>query len=237
MISEAVKSMFSGKAKNKIRVVYNGTDIKKYECNHSGERIRKEFCIKPEEKLVGIIGRIAHWKGQKEFLYAARGISEKIPDTRFLIVGDGSGDRKYLDEVKELPQKIGLQEKVIFTGFRNDVNEILAAMDIVVHASTLPEPFGLTIIEAMACGKPIVATNGGGVPEIIIDGVTGVLVPMKDPAALEKGIIEMLTDPEKRKKLGSAGRKRVEEFFTVDTFVKNMSNQYQELAFGGKSVC
>jgi glycosyltransferase involved in cell wall biosynthesis len=235
VISEAVKRMFSGRAKNKIRVIYNGADIKKYRPDNSGETIRKEFGIKSHENVIGIVGRIVYWKGQKEFLYAAKGISEKIPNCRFLIVGDGLGDRGYLGEVKELSRKIGLQGNVVFTGFRNDVNEILAAMDIVVHASTLPEPFGLSIIEAMACGKPIVATNGGGVPEIVLDGTTGTLVPMKNAPAIERAVIEILNASKKAKSFGNAGRKRVEELFSIDCFVKNMSDQYQELVLEGRS--
>ena len=86
----------------------------------------------------------------------------------------------------------------------------------------------------MAAGKPVIATSGGGVPEIIIDSATGILVPMKDHIALEKAIIEMLNSPEKRKELGHAGRKRVEGLFTIDRFVQNMSEQYLDLALGTK---
>jgi glycosyltransferase involved in cell wall biosynthesis len=236
VVSEAVGKMFTGNTARKVRVVYNGSDISRYNPANSGEGVRKEFGITYQEAVIGIVGRIVHWKGHKEFLLAARGVYQEIPNTKFLIVGDSAfGSKEYLEEVKNLAQRLGLGKVAVFTGFRNDVPELIAAMDICVHASNLPDPCPLVVFDYMAAGKPIVATSGGGVPEIIEDGITGTLVPMKDPAALEKGIIEMLTVPEKREKLGRAGRKRVEELFTVDDFVKNMSYQYQELALGAKS--
>jgi glycosyltransferase involved in cell wall biosynthesis len=231
-ISRPVGHMFRGKASDKVRVVHNGTDIRNYSPNNSGDKIRREFNIKQQEAVIGIVGRIVPWKGHKVFLQADKLVRKRRPHTKFLIVGDtANGKNQYSKGIKRLTQQLGLGESVIFTGFRSDVPEILSAMDILVHASTLPEPFGLTIIEAMASGKPVVATNGGGVPEILVNGVTGRLVPMNDVDALADAIVELLDDPEKRRAMGKAGRERVKKYFSVETFVQNLSDQYLDLVF------
>ena len=113
-----------------------------------------------------------------------------------------------MKDVKDLAKELGLEQAVIFTGFRHDVPNLIATMDVCVHASNLPDPCPLVIFDYMAAGKPVTATSGGGVPEIIIDGATSILVPMKDPTALERAIMEMLNNPEKRKGLGQCGEEK-----------------------------
>lgn len=229
--SHAVSKSFNKKVRSKVRVIHNATDLSKFSSADSGKKIRKELGIKPGEAVVGLIGRIVHWKGQNVLLQAAENILKKFPNTRFLIVGDTSfGKKEYLDKLKKQVLEAGIEQAVIFTGFRQDIPEIFTAIDISVNPSTLPEPFGISIIEAMAAKKAVVATNGGGIPEIVVDGVTGKLVPMKDVEALQNVIVDLLKDPQKREKMGQAGRERVEKYFSIDIFVESMSNNYRDLA-------
>jgi glycosyltransferase involved in cell wall biosynthesis len=231
VISEAVGKMFDSGTEKKVKIVYNGTDLQKFNSSLSGDSVRKEFGIQPDGFVAGIVGRIVHWKGHKEFLLAARQILNNFPNAKFLIVGDTSfGKETYLHEIKNIAAKLDIQDSVIFTGFRKDIPEILSALDVLVNASTLPEPFGLTIIEAMASEKPVIATDGGGVPEIVVDGVTGKLVPMKDAQSLTAAMLHLIKRPDERKKMGLAAREKVKKYFSKESFVNNMSMQYLELA-------
>jgi len=235
VVSEAVKRTFHGNTRDKVKVVYNGTDISVYGSGRSGGRVRKEIGIGPGEIVVGMVGRVVHWKGHREFLQAAHLIHEELPGVKFVIVGDSSlGGKEYFDEIKRFSRSLGLQDCVIFTGFRDDVPDVFAAMDVVVHASTLPEPCALSLMEAMASSKPVVATRGGGTPEIVDDGITGKLVPMRNVKALAEAVSSLVSNPQERERMGCAGRKRVEELFSLDIFVRNMGDVYSGL-FAGKT--
>jgi len=230
VVSKPVAEIFDSSASSKIRIIPNGTDVARYSSNGAGKRIRSELDIGPQDPVVGIVGRIVHWKGHQDFLHAAQKVYEQIPQCRFLVVGDASfGSPAYERRMRELAKELGLEKVVIFTGFRADVPDLIATMDLVVNASRSPEPFGLSVIEAMAAGKPVVGTNAGGIPEIVVNGVTGTLVPMKDVVALERAIVGILQAPDQRQTMGKAGRKRVEEFFTIERFVQTMSQEYLEL--------
>ena len=230
VVSKSVADMFDPPARCKVRVIYNGTEVVSHSSNGTGERIRNELGIDLQDPVVGIVGRIVHWKGHQDFLRAARQVYRQIPRCRFLVVGDTSfGSRIYERRIRKLVTKLGLERVVIFTGFRVDVPDLIATMDVVVNASELPEPFGLSVVEAMAGSKPVVATNGGGISEIVVNGVTGTLVPMKDVIALERAIVDLLQAPKKRLTMGLAGKRRVEKLFTLDRFVQEMSQEYLEL--------
>ena len=186
--------------------------------------MREEFGIKPNQSLVGIVGRIDWWKGHEYFLKAMARRNEHIPDLRGLIIGDLEKNvvaidrnQKYFNNLKLLVKSLGLADKIIFTGSGTDIPRLIAALDVVVHASSIPEPFGLVIIEAMASGKPVVATAAGGVLDIIEDGKNGILVPCKDAEAMAEAILRILSDQDRAKQMGTAARRRVAEKFTVAT--------------------
>jgi glycosyltransferase involved in cell wall biosynthesis len=226
-ISRAVADMFKGKSRNCVEVVYNGCDVENFRPYEGGNGVRAEFGLGKDDIIIGIVGRIVHWKGHKIFMEAARKIADLEPCTRFMIVGDAAfGKQAYVEEVRALAEKLGIFKRVVFTGRRDDIAEVLSALDILVNASTLPEPFGLTIIEAMACGKPVVAAEGGGVPEIIIDRKTGILFPMGDSAALARALLELIENPAMRKSYGDAGRERAVNCFSHRAFAHNMGEQY-----------
>ncbi|PIU68061.1 MAG: glycosyltransferase family 1 protein, partial [Armatimonadetes bacterium CG07_land_8_20_14_0_80_40_9] len=143
---------------------------------------------------------------------------------KFLIVGDGP----LREELKEQSKDLGIEDEVTFTGSRQDIPEIMAALDIFVLTS-IKEHFGRVVIEAMACGKPVIATNSGAVPEIVEDKVTGILVPPEDSEKLAEAIIELLEDKEKAKEMGIAGRKRVEELFSIEKHTRQIEEVYLSL--------
>jgi glycosyltransferase involved in cell wall biosynthesis len=150
-------------------------------------------------------------------LQAAALVFKAFPNARFVIVGAALfGEDEYDMEVRRLPKRLGIEDVVEFAGFRSDIAHVIASLDLVVHASTMGEPFGQVIIEGMAAGKPVVATNGGGVPEIVEDGRTGILVPMGDAQAMADAVCRIIADPARAKEMGIQGRRRVENYFTVE---------------------
>lgn len=229
-VSKSAGKLFMGQSRCKLSVVYNGADLERYNPRISGERIRQEFKIGPREIAVGIVGRVLYWKGQREFLQAAKVIFEKTPNVKFLVVGNAAPEHQpYFEDIKRLSLDLGLGERVVFTGFRRDVPDVVAAMDICVHASNLPDPCPLVVFDYMASGKPVVATRGGGVPEVVEHGKTGLLVPMGDYQALAQAIIKYIEHPHMRLKIGMAASEKAAQSFSIQQFVENMSLQYTEM--------
>jgi len=179
---------------------------------------------------VGLVGRISPWKGQDVFLTAIHRIHGEFPGVRFQIIGTALfGEDAYADHVRTLCTELGLDQCVEFCGFIRDIQKHIATLDVVVHASTIPEPFGQVIIEGMAAGKPVIATRGGGAMEIVVDGISGLLVPMKDDEALALAMRTLLGDAELRSRLGAAGRQRVDEAFRIERTATKVSQVYSEL--------
>ena len=177
--------------------------------------------------LVGIVGRISPWKGQHIFLRAAAAVRTNFPDARFRIIGSALFDESaYEQSLHALCKELGLESAVEFVGFRADVMAAIADLDVLVHASTTGEPFGQVVIEAMVMGKPVIATRGGGVPEIVVDGVTGVLVPMGDAEAVAEALVGLLSDPARRAALGRAGRQRVDACFRIERVAAEVAAVY-----------
>jgi glycosyltransferase involved in cell wall biosynthesis len=179
--------------------------------------------------LVGLVGRISPWKGQHVFVEAAGIVRERFPEARFQIVGSAMfGETEYERQVRDQVASLGLEECVEFTGFRSDVPELVDEFDVLVHASTTGEPFGQVIAEGMAAGKPVVATDGGAVPEIVQDGVTGILVPMGQAAPMAEAILRLLENPEEARAMGVAGAQRIEERFTMSHVVEKVEKIYDD---------
>ena len=180
--------------------------------------------------VVGLVGRISPWKGQHVFLQAASLVHARFPRARFQIIGAALyGEHAYEEEIRAMTSSLGLSEHVEFTGFRNDVANLIADLDILVHASTIGEPFGQVVVQGMAAGKPVVATNGGGVPEIVQDGVTGLLVPMNDAEAMAEAIRSLLEKPEQARTMGHSGRQRVYTHFTIARTLQQVEAAYDDV--------
>lgn len=177
---------------------------------------------------IAIIGRIAEWKGQHIFLQAAAEIHRKYPFARFWVIGAPLfGEHDYQQKLTAMVDGLGLEKSVEFLGFRNDIPELMERIDIVVHASILGEPFGQVVVQGMAAGKPVIATDGGALPEIVIPGETGILVPMGDASAMADAVMTLIDEPERAREMGLAGRRRVEEMFTITHTVASIEAVYE----------
>ncbi len=180
--------------------------------------------------VVTMVGRIAEWKGQHIFLKAAAKLLQKRSDIIFQIVGAPLfGEHDYETSLHELTNQLGIGEHVHFLGFREDVPQIVALCDILVHASITGEPFGQVVIEGMAAAKPVIATNGGALPEIVIDGVTGLLVEMGSVDAMASALEKVLASPAEAREMGLAGRQRVLEKFTLDRCAAEIHQVYEKM--------
>ena len=180
--------------------------------------------------VIALVGRIAGWKGQHIFLQAAALVRDRFPQARFQIIGAPLfGEHEYERSLHQMVCDLGIGDRVEFLGFREDVPALLAGADLVVHASTLGEPFGQVVIEGMAAGKAVIATDGGALPEIVIPGVTGLLVPMGDAPAMAEAMAALLSDPARAAAMGAAGRQRVQEHFTIAHTVRKLEGIYNYL--------
>jgi len=215
----------------KISVVYDAINPAEFDSDVDCAYLMDEFNLVPGQPTFGIFGRIIGWKGIREFLLAARQVVASIPDARgFVVGGPSDGDGEYFREMQGLSRELGLEGKVTFTGFRKDIPALMNCMDIIVHASTRAEPFGMVLIEGMAMGKPVVATRAGGPLDIVVDGETGTLVPVGDVAAMGNAIITLLKDSGLRDRMGRQGRKRVVTEFSSERYARQMESIYCEFA-------
>lgn len=192
---------------------------------------RAELGIGPEEVVFTCVARFAPQKAHDVLLRAFAKARERRSDLRLLLLGDdpfGDGRRR----AEALAREIGVHGPVIFAGIRRDVPRLLAASDCFVMAS-LWEGLGLVFLEAMACELPVLATQVSAVPEVVIDGETGLLVPPADVDSLAEGLLALAADPERRRRLGQAGRARVEQHFGIDRMVDETLAVYRRVARGG----
>ena len=212
----------------KIAVVHNGLDLDHFDPNMES-KIREEFNISEDTQLIGIIGSIEGRKGVDFFIKAAAKIESIVPKTKFLIVGEPLfGQEEYLDKMKALVKEKDIEKAVIFCGTRQDIPQIIKALDVVVVPSR-SEPFGRVVIETMAMQKSVIASDCGGIPEIIENGKSGVLFPVEDIDRLASDIISILENKDLAKRLGEGGRKRVEEKFSIAKHVKEIEKVYQSI--------
>lgn len=186
--------------------------------------IKQSLKIEPHLNLVGIISRLEPVKGAQYIVLAAKKVIEKFVSVRFLIAGEGALREKMESQARDF----GIYDKFIFLGWREDVREILSVLDVLVQPS-LNEAVGRILIEAGAGSVPVVATKAGGIPEIIRDNETGILVPPKDVDSLARGILFLLENKEKRIAMGRNAKAWVSEKFSAEKMVNDISNLYQHI--------
>ncbi|MBA2621535.1 MAG: glycosyltransferase family 4 protein [Acidobacteria bacterium] len=221
----------------RIRLIYNGVNISQFNKSEEnpGEKIalRQRLDLPENSILVGVVGEIATHKGQTDFARAAPEILQRFPDARFLIVGrDNSAGEKHRAELENLIARLDLQNKIRLLGWADDVASIYRALDVFVSVSRI-EPFGLVIVEAMAAGCAVVATETDGGSEIVENGKTGRLVPPENPRALAAAVIEMLSDENLRRDLGANARRAAIEKFSVGRMAAETQKLYKEILKNG----
>lgn len=208
----------------KIVVIRNGIVLSRYRRSEQGQRIRRELGIPAESPIIIMFSRLNRMKGAEYFLEAAGSVARICPNARYLIVGDGANRR----DLEQRAASLGLKERVSFTGFRTDVPDLLAESAISVLPS-LSEGLSNSLLEAMAAGIPVIATKVGGNPEIIEDGVSGLLIPPRDADSLAEAMSELLRNPTRAHIMGEAGFRRVAELFSVERSVAQVEDLYCKL--------
>ena len=217
-ISKAVANEFpKGK---KVKLIYNGIRIHDSRLTTHDSRLT----------TVGYVGQIARWKGVEYFIKSAPLIIKEVPDVRFLVVGGPIfGDVGYLKQLKELAQESGLNSKIQFIGEKEDISSYMAELDVLVSPSVQAEPFGRVLVEAGAFGKPVVATQEGAIPEVVEDGVTGILVPARDPESIAEAVNKLIMNPQLAKSMGENGKERANKYFSLDRMIKEIEEVVREV--------
>lgn len=232
-VSKNVYDQFinEGFDKNKITYVPNGVEIEIAPISEEEKnRLSGELNIK-NNIVVAMVSQLRPRKGCEYFIKAMPGIISKCKDVKFLIVGDAEfvEGRDYLGDLKKMTEDLKIADKVIFTGFREDVPKIMQLIDILVLPSLFGEGLPLTLLEGMANNIPIVATNTEGNNEVVIDGFNGFLVPHRNERAITEKICQLIDDKEMRIQMGKNGRKRVEEMFSINQMIRKYEEVYEGL--------
>jgi glycosyltransferase involved in cell wall biosynthesis len=204
-----------------LRVVHNGIEVERFAGNHTATRARleREFAIPPNVPLAATVSVLRPGKGLEVLLEALR----VVPQLHALVIGDGPKR----DEWRAMADAYGLSDRVHWAGFRRDVNELLPGADLMIHPS-LDDAFPTVLLEAGAAGLPVVASRLGGIPEIVEEGVTGMLVPGGDASPLAHAIQTLLANPNELEQMGIAARARAEELFSTRAWIDRLDAVYAE---------
>jgi glycosyltransferase involved in cell wall biosynthesis len=208
----------------RLQVVPLGLDLDPFlRCEELRGQLRAELAV-GDALLVGIVARLVPIKRHADFLKAAAAVASELSSCRFLVVGDG----ELRSGLEARVQALGLDSRVHFLGWRGDLPRVYADLDLVVLTSA-NEGLPVSLIEAMASARPVVATRVGGVPDLVEHGAAGLLVPPGNPRALAEAMVTLLADPERRREMGQAGRKRVHPAFSAARLLADIDSVYTEL--------
>ncbi len=224
-----------GLDQTKILVIYDGIDLSHMQIRHPAQVIRSRHHIPPDAPVIGAVGNIKAWKGQEIIVRAAAILKSRWPDMRTLLVGTVA-DHVYKARLDSIISESGLTDRVIFTGFQKDPWDYLNVMDIVIHSSVEPEPFGMVNLEAMSMRRPVISTTIGGPAEVFANSVDGFLVDPGDPDALAKRVAELLDDPQTRHAIAEAGYRTVRSRFHISQTLEQIHDIYDSLPQRSRSV-
>ena len=222
----------AGYRRERIAVVPNALDLSRWDPDTDGRPVRRELGIALDAPVVGIISRLFRWKGHEYLVEAMASVTRELPDARLVIVGEDDPRAawetggSFSGKLKEQAARLDIAQNVLFTGFRTDVPQLMAAFDVFAHPSW-EEPFGMVFLEAMAMRRPVVAWASGGAPEVVESGATGLLVPREAVGDLAAALVRLLRDPGLRQRMGAAGRQRVESLFTAERMAQRMLDVYR----------
>lgn len=231
VISRRVSTALPSRFASKTHLIYDGIDLEEFDPQlGDGLTFRRSLGLPEDALLVGNAAWIAPWKGQRAFIEAVGLVAQAHPQARFVIVG-GLADpshASYLEEIQARAREL-LGERLIFAGARSDMPQVMASLDVLAH-SAQDEPLGLVLIEAMAMEVPVVAMASGGVPEIIAQGETGLLVPPGDVKALAQAISGLLGNREQGKRMGAKARQRALTLFEARQMTRRVEEVYLALS-------
>jgi glycosyltransferase involved in cell wall biosynthesis len=229
--ADAVRTWLVGEGYDaeRIVVIRNGVDLTRFREPSQPDRVRRELELPHGVPLVAVVSRLTRMKGLEQFLEAAAVVGRRSTEARFLVIGETPPhDPEYLDELKRLAARVGIGDRVIFTGLRSDVPTLLAGVDVAVMPS-LNESLSNALLESMAAGAPVVATRVGGTPEALVDGETGLLVPPADIASLAGAVTSLLEAPALATRLGRAARQSIADRFSVERMTETTERLYCQL--------
>jgi len=229
--SQATADAFTaaGGVRRLVRVVHNGISPAPFDAVTESEASALRAALSPDAGCVlAVFGRLHAWKGQQTAIEALA----KLPaDCHLWIAGAPLfGEQAFEASLRAQAERLGVSARVRFLGFRDDIPLVMRAADIVVHASTLPEPFGRVVVEGMLARKPVIATDAGGVREIVRDGETGVLVPLGDAAAIARAVMALRADPARAARIAAAGAAWARAEFSVEAMVRGVRAVLDEVA-------
>lgn len=227
--SVARRFLSNGRIPDKVKVIINGVNLERYQAVSDHDPFKKKLDL-GSEKIVGIVTNLTKRKRIDFFLEVAAQVHKRCDDVKFLVVGGEFPDEggKRLREFQEMAGRLGLEDKIIFTGFQDDVSPFLYAFDLFVHVA-VQEACSRAILEAMACGLPVVTVNEGGNPELVKDGETGILFAAGDRDGFVLAIVELLNDDQRRAAMGRNSRRRVEQLFDIKRNTRETEALYEEL--------
>lgn len=227
LVSEATRWKFAPSSKQAL--IYNGVELPSFQLSPKAETLRADLGLDPDALLIGIVTRITPEKGIHTLIEATATLKPS-PAVQLLVVGGPyfPKDAEYIDALKAQAKELGISDRVIFTGFLEDVGAILSLLDVVLLASTIPEACPRTIIEAMAAGVPVIATPLGGSKELVTPE-TGILVPAEDADAFAAAITQLVEDVERRNRMGKACRLRAEQLFCATQNARLTEELYLDL--------
>jgi L-malate glycosyltransferase len=228
--SHAVRTWLNGQGLGRydIRVIPNGIAIPPKRDYRANNPIRSELNIDRTAPVIAVVGRLVRTKGLEFFLEAAADLAPRFPSVRFLIVGEARVEPQYRLELEKRAQELNLAGRITFMGERRDIEQIMRETDISVLPS-LSESFSNVLLESMANGLPIIATNVGGNPEVITDGVNGLLVPPQDSAALARAMARLLEQPEVARRFGQTARETAAREYSLDCLLRRTADLYVSL--------
>lgn len=207
---------FLGDCKRPISVVYEGLDLDQFQNTGSDLEIRSQLGVKQQDLLILLVGRLVQKKGHETFLRAAQKISQVNQSVYFVIAGAPlPGNEDYEAYLKAMAHELGIASRTLFLGWRDDIPKVMRAANIVVNPSEFIEGFGFTNLEAMALAKPVVCSNVGAYPEVVLEGENGFLIPVKDDRALAEKVLYLIENPKEASAFGKKSRERVERMFTI----------------------
>lgn len=231
-ISQAVKANLTGHgiSRDRMPVIYNAVDPARVKPGRSADVVRRAYGLRDDQPVLAMVGNVRRWKGQDVVVKALARVVERHPDVVCFFVGEATeGDRPFERELHEFVAGHGLAPNVRFVGYQENVADFVAAADLSIHASVLPEPFGRVLLEAMALRKPVIGSRSGAVPEIVLDGVTGRTFAPGDADDLAACVLQLLSDSSLAVAMGEAGYQRLTTTFSIRENVMHTERLYGEI--------